>query len=97
LDKFHCEFVHKTDSVYILRDDEEFLTWGKEGFDKRIHDMQQGKGNNRLVNGDCKVQFSGPGIHGQMSVVNASGHELLKAPGLFGGSVHSELLERYYK
>jgi hypothetical protein len=83
LDRFHCEFVHKTDSVYILRNDEEVFTWNEQEFENKIRELRQGKTNNRLVNGECQIEFSGPGIYGPISVKDKSNNRLLYTQGLF--------------
>jgi hypothetical protein len=97
LGNFHCDFVHKTNSVYILRDDTEFFTWDKNAFSRKIFDLEQGQGNNRLVNGDCNIEFAGPGCRGDVTVTSAyNGKVLLKTPPIFGDSKVAELLSKYY-
>lgn len=97
LDKFHCEFVHMTNSVYIVRDDEEIFKWNRDEFSKRIFSLENGVGNNRLANGTAKVVFEGPGVTGNLQVVSQGGIELLSAPPLFGTTKRlSHLLNKYY-
>jgi hypothetical protein len=97
LGQFHCEFVHRTDNVYILRDDEEFMSWSPDEFVRKIFDLQAGQTNNRLVNGSCKINFQGPGIRGRISVTDTTDRLMLEAPSIFGDNKMSELLEKYYK
>lgn len=93
---FHCEFVHRTDSVYVLRDDEELFSWTPENFQHQVELLKQGKGNNRLVNGDCKVSFAGPGVSGKIKVTDTMGNLMLEAPPLFGNDPMAQLLSKYY-
>lgn len=83
LDRFHCEFVHRTDSVYILRDDEELFTWDEGQVKSKISALRQGQTNNRLVNGECRIEFAGPEIFGPIEVKDKLNNTLLIAPGLF--------------
>jgi len=97
LDKFHCELVHMTNSVYIVRDDEEIFKWNRDEFSKQIFSLENGVGNNRLANGTAKVVFEGPGVTGNLQVVSQGGIELLSAPPLFGTTKRlSHLLNKYY-
>lgn len=97
LGNFHCDFVHKTNSVYILRDDTELFTWNKNEFGKKIFELEQGKGNNRLVNGDCNLNFSGPGCRGNITVTSTYKDKiLLKTSPIFGDNKVAELLSKYY-
>lgn len=97
LGHFHCDFVHRTNNVYILRNDEELLSWTNDQFVRTIFDLNAGITNNRLVNGSCKLSFHGPGIHGNITVTDADGKLMLESPGIFGDSKMSEFLEKYYK
>jgi hypothetical protein len=96
LNQFHCEFVHKTNSVYILRDDEELFSWTNDEFNQKVEALAKGKTNNRLVNGDCKLSFTGPGCKGRVEVNNALGAQMLRASPIFGDNRVSELLNEYY-
>jgi hypothetical protein len=96
LNNFHCEFVHKTNSVYIVRDDYEILGWDRNVFDKHIDDLHDGKTNNRLVNGECKLTFQGPGIRGKVKVLNHRNEVKLHAEPIYGDSKVAELLTAHY-
>lgn len=96
LGQFHCEFVHKTDNVYILRDDEELFSWDKDTFYRMMNDLAVGKTNNRLVNGNCSVEFVGPGPRGEVTVKDSTGRVMLKAPPIFGVNLVADVLEKYH-
>jgi len=100
LDRFHCEFVHRTKNLYLLRDDEEIFTWDREHFDTKVFHLQNGKTNNRLVNGECQLSFSGSkdNIYGNIQVTNTQGEELLNTSGLYWVSdEHGSFLNKYHK
>jgi hypothetical protein len=46
---FHCDLVHMSNSVYILRDDNEMFQWDLEQFDKKISKLTRGQTNNRFL------------------------------------------------
>jgi hypothetical protein len=97
LKEFHCEFVHKTDSVYILRNDEELFSWSDHRFRQELEKLRNGITNNRLVNGECRLQFDGPGIHGNVKVLrNSDNAVLLSAGGMYGTNKVGEFLNRYH-
>lgn len=83
LDRFHCEFVHRTDSVYILRKDQELFSWNREDFNRKIIQLRSGDTNNRIVNGDCKFKFQGPGLYGPLTIRDKFNKVLLETSGLF--------------
>ena len=83
LDRFHCEFVHRSKTMYLLRDDNELLSWSGDEFEKVIHDLRFGMTNNRLVNGDCKLTFTGPGVYGDIRVFNKNNDVVLHTSGLY--------------
>lgn len=92
---YHCDFVHKTGSVHILRSDEEIFTWGEGEFNRAVEKLHHGETNNRLVNGECQLRFDGPGVHGNVKVYRGS-DLVLDAGGLFGNNRVGALLNRYY-
>jgi hypothetical protein len=83
LDRFHCEFVHRSNSMYLLRDDQELFSWSGDQLDKTIYDLGQGKTNNRLLNGECRLEFDGPGIYGRINVKNNQEDIILRTHGLY--------------
>ena len=96
LGEYHCEFVHRTDSVYVVRNDAELFSWNEGKFSSVVNDLYEGKTNNRLVNGQARLQFQGPGPRGRVQVVNRSGAIQLTSNAIFGDSKVSELLHQYY-
>jgi hypothetical protein len=83
LDRFHCEFVHQSKSMYILRDDEELFSWTDNQLESVLHGLRQGRTNNRLINGECRFDFQGPGLFGPLTVRDKQNRVLLKTSGLF--------------
>jgi len=84
LDSFHCEFVHRSSSMYLLRDDRELFSWSHDQLDRMIFDLRQGRTNNRLSNGDCRLEFEGPGVYGRLRVKDRQDTVVLKTNGLYG-------------
>jgi hypothetical protein len=94
---FHCEFVHKTSNVYIVRNDDELFEWDRTQFDTHINHLKCGKTNNRLVNGEVDIVLERDSIHGNISVINKEGKTLLRAPGFFGeNNVAGKFFSKYY-
>lgn len=83
LDSFHCEFVHRSKSMYLLRDDQELFSWSGDHLDRVIYDLRQGKTNNRLLNGECRLEFEGPGVYGRLKVKDQQDNIVLKTNGLY--------------
>ena len=73
LDVFHSDFVHKTNSVYIIRKDDELFSWDRHTFDSKITDLRYGKGNNRFTSGEFYFNFLGPGFHNNIRIYNKNG------------------------
>ena len=96
LDRFHCEFVHRSSSVYVLRDDRELFSWSGNDIDTVIHRLRQGKTNNRLVNGECRLEFDGPGIYGGITVKDQNDRVQLRTHGLYSSQdVANDFVNRY--
>lgn len=83
LDKFHCEFVHLSSSIYLLRDDRELFSWDGDHLERVIYDLRQGRTNNRLLNGQCRILFEGPGVYGRIKVKDRQDAVVLKTNGLY--------------
>jgi hypothetical protein len=83
LDRFHCEFVHRSKSMYLLRDDRELLSWNEDKFNRVVYELTQGKTNNRLLNGEYRLEFEGPGVYGRIKVKDRQGNTALKINGLY--------------
>lgn len=95
LSDYHCDFVHKTQSVYILRSDEELFSWHEGDFNRAVEKLHNGETNNRLLNGECQMRFDGPGVHGNVKLYK--GKDLvLDRSGLFGNNKVGALLNRFY-
>lgn len=85
LGEFHCDFVHRSETVYIVRDDEELFNWDNDKFGRMIVELQNNRTNNKLINGEYKLKFNGPDIQGDVTVVNKQTKEtVLTAPPMFG-------------
>lgn len=97
LGKLHCDFVHRTDSVHILRTDDELFHWNHDTFNQRISELSAGKTNNTLLDGTNKLSFTGPGIFGNTMVRNSAGDIVLNTQGLFSSkSTASQFLNKFY-
>ena len=94
--QYHCEMVHRTDSVHILRDDEEIFLLNKEQFDTRISELQQGLTNNRFANGEFTLSFAGPGVHGEILLKDKTGKVVGNLPPMYGSNQLTDLLSKYY-
>lgn len=95
LSSFHCEFVHRTNSVYIVRHDEIF-NWSRDQFDSQMYQLEHNKTNNRLVNGECRLEFTGIGCKGQVLVKDQNDNILLYSDPIFGDSKVAEVLNSFY-
>jgi hypothetical protein len=97
LGQFHCEFVHRTNTVHMLRTDDELFYMSTDHFNQRIAELTRGQTNNRIVNGECKIKFEGPGIHGKVSVEDKHGCPmLLPVGGIFGDNQSGWMLNKWY-
>jgi len=97
LGQFHCEFVHRTSSVHLMRSDDELFYLSTDLFNQRVSELIQGKTNNRLVNGECKIKFTGPGVHGKVSVEDRHGCVVLnQVDGIFGDNQVGWMLNKWY-
>ena len=85
LGEFHCDFVHRSETVYIVRNDEEFFNWDANKFGKIIHNLKNSKSNNRFLQGTHKIFFEKEGLQGNIKVVESSGgRTVLEAPPIYG-------------
>ncbi len=97
LEKFHCDFVHMSSSVYIVRNDEELFGWDVNQFNHKIMELRQGKTNNKFLSRfPHKFTFAENGIQGDVSVFDNLGNVVLTAPPIFGDNVMSEFLIKNY-
>ncbi len=85
LGEFHCDFVHKSETVYIVRNDEEFFGWDANKFGRIVHNLKNSKSNNRFLQGTHKIIFEKEGLQGNIKVVERSGDRVvLEAPPIYG-------------
>ncbi len=96
LGDFHCDFVHMTNSVYIVRDDEELFNWDINTFNQKINDLRARKTNNRFMNGSHTMHFEVADIHGNVSVLDSNGNTVLTAPPIFGDSLAAEFIREHF-
>jgi hypothetical protein len=96
LDVFHSDFVHRTNSVYILRNDDEIFTWDRTKFDVVTNSLREGKGNNRFESKDFTFNFIGPGFHNDLRIYNKNGTLCLQTQ-TFLGKHYADFLYKYYQ
>jgi hypothetical protein len=98
LGQYHCEFVHKTDNVHILRNgDEHIFSWNREIFDNFQNGLLEGKTNNRLVNGELELVL-GSGAPGQVELKESVGDYSLGVFELYNHrSRVLEMINTYYQ
>lgn len=97
LGDFHCDFVHYTSSVHIVRDDNELFSWDYDMLTGRIAELSQGRTNNRLFDKSHTLAFDGPKIHGDLDVINcATQKKVLRAPSIFGDNPMTDLVNQYF-
>lgn len=77
---FHTDLVHKTNSVYIFRSDEEIFSWNRLAFDLNVTALKQGQGNNRFTSGEFYFDFVGPNFHNDIRIYNKNGLLCLQTP-----------------
>ena len=98
LGEYHCEFVHRSRSTYFVKNHDNLPSWTEGQFSGIINQLNNGQGNNRLLNGDARMIFKGPGITGEVSVVDKNFRTVMVAPEIFswGGSEHGAFLNQFY-
>ena len=96
LDVFHVDFVHRTNSAYILRNDEEIFSWDRTKFDLTLVQLRDGKGNNRFVTKDFYFEFIGPHFHNDVKIYNKNGLLCLQTPTFLGKDL-ADFLYKYYQ
>jgi hypothetical protein len=93
---YHCDLVHMTNSVYILRDDEEIFSWGEGDFNRMCDALKQGQTNNRFINKECKIKFDGPGKRGDLKILDKNDQLLLSTGSMFGKTNLTTFVETYF-
>lgn len=70
LGTFHCDFVHMTNSVHILRDDNELFNWSFDQFNHRIKELSMGLTNNRFISKEYSINFHKNSISEKLEVLD---------------------------
>ncbi len=96
LNDFHCDFVHMSNSVYIVRDHQELFNWDINYFNNKIDELNSKRTNNRFMNGSHSFKFAVNKLHGDVTVIDSNGNTVLEAPPIFGDSLASEFLAENY-
>jgi len=91
----HCEIVHQSKSMYVLRNDQELFKWSAEEFDQKIYDVWDIGGNNRFTNGTYSLDFPN-GIVSRMNVNDQTNNTLLSLRSMFGKNSLGNILKKYY-
>jgi hypothetical protein len=95
LGEFHCEFVHRTKNVYIVRNDEELFGWDRNAFESKVFDLTKEISNNRLVNNECIVSFANDKLYGNITIFKHS-KETVAIPNILGRTATTDFLSKYY-
>jgi len=93
----HCELVHLSPYLYMLRDDEELFSWSKEEFNDKIYQTELGKGNNRFVTGHRKFNFDRDGVLGNIQVTDEQNNKILDMGKLFGNNELGTFMKQYFQ
>lgn len=96
LNVFHVDFVHKSNSVYIFRTDEEIFSWNRLAFDIIVEKLKDGKGNNRFLN-DFYFNFLGPRFQNDVRIYNKSNDLLCLQTHTFLSKDYAELMYQFYQ
>jgi hypothetical protein len=96
LGTFHCDLVHKTNTVHIVRNDNEFFNWNYDQFQHRIHELSQGMTNNRILNKDYSIRFEESTITSPFEILDNQGHGHLYIKKFSSKNPLSDFLDRYY-
>ena len=89
----HCEIVHQSKCLHVLRHDEELFGWTAAEFDQKIYNVFSGYGNNRFVNGEYKIKFKN-GLNESTTITGPNGPTVF--PGMFGQDALGQMLSKYY-
>ena len=95
LGDMHCEIVHQSKSMYVLRNDQELFDWSAEEFDQKIYDVWAMGGNNRFTNGDYRVDFP-EGVLDRMNVLDLHDEKILSLGSMFRKDSLGKILKKYY-
>jgi hypothetical protein len=92
----HCELVHMSPHLYMLRDDEEIFSWDKAELSHRIYQTELGMGNNRFITGERQFKFDANSILGNIRVTDDKGNEILDMGKLFDNNAMHQFLRKYF-
>jgi hypothetical protein len=96
LNVFHVDFVHRSNSVYILRNDIEILNWDRLAFDLTVTKLKEGKGNNRFESKEFSFNFVGPNFHNDLRIYNKDGLLCLQTS-TFLSKMYADLMFEFYQ
>lgn len=96
LSKYHCDFVHMSNSVYIVRDDEELFSWDVNKFNQKVSDLADGKTNNMFISKTHTMKFDGPGVHGKITILDENKNPVYRTDPIFGNNPMSQLVTKYF-
>ncbi len=97
LSNFHCDFVHMTDSVHVLRNDHELFDWTYDDFNHRIKQLRQGQGNNRFTSRAYSIYFRENSICKSLEVLDKNGASMLAPVHVMNQSNSiASFLDQYY-
>ena len=93
---FHVDFVHRTNSIYIVRDDNELFEWDRIKFDNIANQLRDGKSNNRFENKEFYFNFLGPAFQNNLRIYNKNDFLCMETTTCLG-KAYANLLYKYYQ
>ena len=96
LNDLHCEIVHQSPYMYMLRDDEEIFSWDKDQLNQRICQVESGFGNNRFITGERSFKLES-NILGNIQVVDKEGTHILDMGPLYGHNELGKFMQRWQR
>ena len=88
----HCELVHQSPYLYLLRTDTELFSWSKERFNQIIHDLEHGGSNNRFITGERQLKID---LSKNIIVTDSKDNQVLDLGQLFNKSAVRAFMDRY--
>lgn len=76
LGDFHCDFVHMTNSVHIVRDDNQLFEWTYDDFTHRIKELSQGLTNNRFMSKEYAMNFKQGSVTLELEIQDKHGAKI---------------------
>lgn len=96
LNDMHCEIVHQSAHMYLLRDDEELFAWDKNQLNQKIRQVELGFGNNRFCNGELNFKLD-PDILGNIQVIDGNDKTVLDMGSLYGKNELGKFMQRWQR